>query len=124
VIPQLIEELIALKGEAPPSTDDAYPFVLAAGERRTSTANTIYRDPAWRKKDRDGALRISPGDAGRLGVDTGSRVRVTTRRGTALATVELFDRDSGQPVRPRVVDENTGIPIDVRRVRVGSRRRD
>jgi anaerobic selenocysteine-containing dehydrogenase len=91
VIPQLIEELIALVDEAPPSTDDAYPFVLAAGERRTSTANTIYRDPAWRKKDRDGALRISPGDAGRLGVDTGGRVRVTTRRGTVLAAVEVSD---------------------------------
>jgi hypothetical protein len=38
--------------------------------------------------------------------------------------IELFDRDSGQPVRPRVVDQNTGIPIDVRRVRVRSRQRD
>jgi len=37
---------------------------------------------------------------------------------------ELYDRDSGDPIRPRVVDENTGIPIDVRRVRVGSRHRD
>ena len=37
---------------------------------------------------------------------------------------ELYDRDSGDPIRPRVVDENTGIPIDVRRVRVGSRLRD
>jgi anaerobic selenocysteine-containing dehydrogenase len=91
VIPELIEELVALVDEAPPAADEAYPFVLAAGERRTSTANTIYRDPAWRKKDRDGALRISPGDAARLGVDTGGRVRVTTRRGSALATVEVSD---------------------------------
>ena len=37
---------------------------------------------------------------------------------------ELYDRDSGRPIRPRVVDEETGLPIDVRRVRVGSRRRD
>ncbi len=35
--------------------------------------------------------------------------------------IELYDRESGQPIQPRVVDENTGIPIDVRRVRVGSR---
>ena len=91
VIPELVEELIALEGEAPPEADDEYPFVLAAGERRTSTANTIYRDPAWRKKDRDGALRMSPGDARRLGVDTGGRFRITTRRGTALATVEVSD---------------------------------
>jgi DNA-binding HxlR family transcriptional regulator len=36
--------------------------------------------------------------------------------------LELYDRQSGRPVRPRVVDEATGIPIDVRNVRVGSRR--
>lgn len=35
--------------------------------------------------------------------------------------LQLYDRDSGRPVRPRVVDENSGEPIDVRRVRVGGR---
>ena len=64
--------------------------MLTAGERRTSTANTIFRDPAWRRKDADGALRISPSDAERLGVASGGRVRVTTRRGSALATVEVY----------------------------------
>jgi len=34
----------------------------------------------------------------------------------------LYDKDSGRPVRPVVVDEHTGEPIDVRRVRVGARR--
>ena len=38
--------------------------------------------------------------------------------------LELYDPESGHPIRPQVVDETTGIPIDVRRVRVGSRRRD
>ena len=37
--------------------------------------------------------------------------------------VELYDLESGRPVRPRVVDENTGRPIDVREVRVAPRRR-
>jgi len=91
VIPELIGELVDLADEAPPATDDAYPFVLAAGERRSSTANTIYRDPAWRKKDHEGSLRMSPGDASRLGVTDGGRVRVTTKRGSALATVEVTD---------------------------------
>ena len=59
---------------------------MSAGERRTSTANTIFRDPAWRTKDRDGALRVSPDDARGLGVTDGDRVRVTTRRGSAEAT--------------------------------------
>ena len=43
--------------------DASFPFVLSAGERRSFTANTIIRDPAWRKKDADGALRIHPDDA-------------------------------------------------------------
>ncbi len=68
-IPELIEELLGLQDEEPPAANDAYPFILAAGERRGSTANTIYRDPGWRKKDADGALRMSPGDAARLGVE-------------------------------------------------------
>ncbi len=35
--------------------------------------------------------------------------------------VELFDRESGLPVRPLVVDETTGEAIDVRKLRVGAR---
>jgi formate dehydrogenase len=91
VIPELIEELVGLAEETPPATDDAWPFILAAGERRGTTANTIYRDPAWRRKDRSGALRISPGDAQRLGVETGGRVRVTTKRGSLETIVEVSD---------------------------------
>jgi formate dehydrogenase len=91
VIPELIEELVALADEAPPATDDAWPFILAAGERRGTTANTIYRDPSWRRKDPAGALRISPGDAERLGVETGGRVRVTTKRGSIETTVAVSD---------------------------------
>jgi len=91
LIPELIEELTSLAGEAPPSATDPYPFVLAAGERRTSTANTIYRDPSWRKKDRVGALRMSPGDAQRLGVASGGRVRVSTKRGSLEAVIEVTD---------------------------------
>jgi len=35
--------------------------------------------------------------------------------------IELYDHATGEPVRPRVVDENTGVPIDVRHLRVGGR---
>lgn len=38
--------------------------------------------------------------------------------------IELYDRRSGRPIRPRVVDESTGEPIDVRRVRVAARQRE
>ena len=71
--------------------DPAWPFVLAAGERRSSTANTIYRDPDWRKKDRNGALRIHPADAATVGVVDGGHVRVVTRAGEAVAEVEVHD---------------------------------
>lgn len=37
--------------------------------------------------------------------------------------LELRDRESGEVVRPLVVDENTGRPLDVRRIRIGLRGR-
>ena len=89
VLPELLQELADLVDEQPPRMTDEYPFVLAAGERRTSTANTIFRDPNWRRKDAEGALRMSPGDAERLGLSTGGRVRITTKRGSAEAVVEV-----------------------------------
>ncbi|HTN81560.1 MAG TPA: molybdopterin-dependent oxidoreductase [Acidimicrobiales bacterium] len=89
VIPDLLEELSSLPNEAP--TDADYPFVLSAGERRSSTANTIFRDPAWRKKDGGTALRMNPDDAARVGVEDGGRVRVVTRRGAIEAPVEITD---------------------------------
>ena len=90
-VPELLDELGRLPNEDPRAVDPAFPFVLAAGERRTSTANTIFRDPAWRKKDTAGALRLSPTDAARLGLVDGGRARITTRRGSAIATVEITD---------------------------------
>jgi anaerobic selenocysteine-containing dehydrogenase len=90
-IPELIGELKSLADEKVES-DAQFPFVLSAGERRSSTANTIFRNPEWRAKDRDGALRMSPADADSLGVISGGRVRITTRRGSAEAVVEVSDR--------------------------------
>lgn len=42
--------------------------------------------------------------------------------GDAEPSVQLYDRESGEPVAPRVVNERTGQPIDVRRIRLGVRR--
>lgn len=86
-VPELLGAFDALP-PAPPR-DPAFPFVLSAGERRSSTANTIFRDPAWRPKDRHGALRMCAEDAAALGVGDGDRVRVHTRRGSAEAVVEV-----------------------------------
>ncbi|MGA3230180.1 MAG: molybdopterin-dependent oxidoreductase, partial [Candidatus Binatus sp.] len=48
-IPELMTELKLLRQEHP-SRDPEFPFVLSAGQRRSSTANTIIRDPQWRPK--------------------------------------------------------------------------
>jgi anaerobic selenocysteine-containing dehydrogenase len=65
--------------------------VLSAGERRTSTAMTLIRDPAWRKRDPHGALRIRPADAAALGLADGDTAEVTTRRARCAAPIEITD---------------------------------
>jgi anaerobic selenocysteine-containing dehydrogenase len=90
-IEELLPELIGLATEPEPEVVDEFPFVLSAGERRSSTANTIYRDPTWRKKDAEGALRMSPDDATRIGVEPGGRVCVVTKRGSVETVVEVTD---------------------------------
>ncbi len=90
-IPELVDELRGLADEEPASPSDAYPFVLTAGEHRSSTVNDIIRDPSWRKKDKDGALRIHPSDADRIGVGEGQRVRIVTKRGEAEAPVDITE---------------------------------
>ncbi|MDP1823819.1 MAG: molybdopterin-dependent oxidoreductase [Archangium sp.] len=90
-LPDLLAELARVLGPAAEEGDPAFPFVLSAGERRSFTANTIIRDGEWRKKDADGALRISPSDAATLGLTTGGKVKVTTRRGSAVVSVEVSE---------------------------------
>jgi anaerobic selenocysteine-containing dehydrogenase len=90
-IPELLDELATLSQETPPGEDPEWPFLLSAGERRSFTANTIMRDPEWRKTDRDGALRIGPGDAARLGLADGAPARLTTRRASVVVTVAVDD---------------------------------
>jgi anaerobic selenocysteine-containing dehydrogenase len=65
--------------------------VLSAGERRAYTANDIFRNPEWRKRDADGALRLSVEDAEALGLVDGARVRVTTAAGAAEVLLEVSD---------------------------------
>jgi len=109
-VPELFEELDAL------ADDDAeraageiaeWPFVLSAGERRSFTANTIVRDPDWRRKDRAGALRMHADDAKQIGLDDGGRARITTRRGDAIVTVEISDR-----MQPGHVSLPNGLGLD------------
>jgi anaerobic selenocysteine-containing dehydrogenase len=89
-IPELVPSLAELTSTSP-SRDPEYPFLLAAGERRTDTANTAVRDPSWHRKGRYGTLRIHPRDAEALGCVDGERVLLTTRRGQAEVELEVTD---------------------------------
>jgi anaerobic selenocysteine-containing dehydrogenase len=91
VIPELLVEVAGLAALAPPQPTPEFPFVLSAGERRSSTANTLYRSAGWRKNDTDGALRISPADAERLGLVTGGAAKLSTPRASVQVTVEVND---------------------------------
>jgi anaerobic selenocysteine-containing dehydrogenase len=85
----MLAALAALAGEPPPGSDPDYPLVLSAGERRQFTANTIIRDPTWRKLDAGGALRVSPPDANAIGLADGDPALLTTKRGSARVIVEV-----------------------------------
>jgi anaerobic selenocysteine-containing dehydrogenase len=91
----MIDELERAASTAP-TVDPEYPFVLASGLRTRWTANTIQRDPAWRKgRGPHCELSVSASDAARLGITKGDRVRVETRRGAiempAVIDTKLLD---------------------------------
>jgi anaerobic selenocysteine-containing dehydrogenase len=71
--------------KAEPETDPSHPFVLALGLRTRWTANTIQRDPKWRKgRGPHCALHVSPNDAHKLELEEGDLATVATRRGKVV----------------------------------------
>ena len=106
-IPEMLDALVAVPDTPLPLTSEEYPLVLAAGERRSFTANTIFRDPDWRKRDRAGALRISAEDAAALGLDDGDSARITTVRGSVIAAVEVSDT-----MQPGHISLPNGLGVD------------
>jgi anaerobic selenocysteine-containing dehydrogenase len=88
-VPEMIEAIHALSREVPAA--ETFPFILMAGERRSYNANQIFRDPAWRKVDKHGALRMHPDDANALSLANGDIARCTTERGMLEVTVEIDD---------------------------------
>jgi anaerobic selenocysteine-containing dehydrogenase len=78
-----------------------YPFVLAAGQRRMFNANQIFRDPAWRRDDPDGALLINAGDLDALGAGDGDWIAVQSAAGRVVARAKRDDSmKSGQLALP------------------------
>ncbi|OBF33586.1 molybdopterin oxidoreductase [Mycobacterium sp. ACS1612] len=90
-MPAMLDEMRRLADAPTAFTSPDFPIVLSAGERRAYTANDILRDPAWRKRDADGALRVSVEDAQMLGLTDGGRARITTTAGSAEASVEISE---------------------------------
>jgi hypothetical protein len=69
-IPRLLDWLGRLD-PADVAAPARYPYVLAAGQRRMFNANQIFRNPAWRRSDPDGARLVNPDDLAALGVRDG-----------------------------------------------------
>lgn len=91
LMPDMLDEIRLLLDARPGLTTAEFPIVLSVGERRAYTANDIFRDPSWRKRDVDGALRVSDEDAGALGLVDGGRARITTTAGSAEASIEISE---------------------------------
>ena len=91
-LPDMLETSAKLNSETPQETTAEFPFLLSAGERRDFTANTIMRNPSWRRKDLEGAMYINPEDAARLNLGDGSSARVTSETGEMSVLVEVNDR--------------------------------
>jgi formate dehydrogenase len=88
--PEAMLEEIRRAVATPPAHDPEFPLVLAAGLRTRWTANTIQRDPAWRKgRGPHCALNLSPSDARDLGIGEGKLVRVSTRRGALTMPAQI-----------------------------------
>ena len=69
---------------------DDYPFILASGLRTRWTANTIQRDPTWRKgQGPHCALHLHPDDAEKLAVEAGDSLKIETKRGSIMLPAAL-----------------------------------
>jgi anaerobic selenocysteine-containing dehydrogenase len=91
-VPEMLGEITRALA-SPRARDAAYPLTLSAGLRTRWTANTIQRDPRWRKgKGPHCSLSMSPADAAALGVVEGESVRLETPRGHAVLPAALDDR--------------------------------
>ncbi|MEL6922795.1 MAG: molybdopterin-dependent oxidoreductase [Bacteroidota bacterium] len=92
-IPELLQWLEDLPGKAEEEKQKAkdYPFNLLAGERRSYNANAVIRDPAWRKKDTEGLLKINPKDAETHRLENGDWVRLRSTTGAVQIKIWITD---------------------------------
>ncbi|MFN2425659.1 MAG: molybdopterin-dependent oxidoreductase [Candidatus Binatia bacterium] len=70
-----------------------YPLVLSNGLRTRWTANTIQRDPSWRKGSGPHCpLSVHPSDAAALGLADGDQATLATSRATVVLPVVIDDK--------------------------------
>ena len=89
-----IPEMLDWLGRLDPAQVQAgsdYPFALAAGQRRMYNANQIFRDPAWRRSDPDGALLVNPLDLAGLGASDGDWVAIESAKGRVVVRSQADD---------------------------------
>jgi anaerobic selenocysteine-containing dehydrogenase len=90
VVPRMLEWLARLD----PRTAGApkqFPFMLAAGNRRMFNANQIFRNPAWRRDDPDGALLINSSDLAEVGAQDGDWIAVESAVGRLVVRCKVDD---------------------------------
>ena len=92
LIPELLDSLSTLKVLPAGRFKAGYNFVLSAGERRAYTANCVIRNKNWRRKDKNGLLKINNQDAEKLALKNDSKVIIETESGSAIISVEITDK--------------------------------
>ena len=71
--------------------DPEFPFILQTGERTDYNANTIHRDPSWRKKDHTSYLRMHRTVAEELSVVDGEAVRLITEHAETMVPAKVTE---------------------------------
>lgn len=87
--------------------DPGFPLVLAAGNRRATTSNTIIRDASWDKRGDAPSLFVHPVDAESLGLEDGDLANLETPSGNVRVTVAV----SEEP-RPGSISLPNGFGLD------------
>ena len=90
VVPQMLEWLARLDPQEAGAPKE-FPFMLAAGGRRMFNANQIFRDPAWRRDDPDGAMLINSSDLNELGAKDGDWIAVESVVGRLVVRCKVDD---------------------------------
>ncbi len=90
-IPELLGWLDALPEKLQTVDKNEFTFNLLAGERRSYNANTVLRNPEWRKVDIEGALKVNPKDAENLKIQNGDWVNCISKVGQVCVKTSITD---------------------------------